>query len=917
MALNLRPFDETNISARSFEDAPELNLRPANNELSLTTFEPKLNIRPLEFTGQENAFEKMSKFGKVLDILGRPGYAIKSYIRSGQERTKGIYRKLGYSVDTIEETDNLPEKAHQEFMVEFEKMGLGQEIKEAGQALWRGFSGQERNTMNAIFKDAGVEGIPFLGFASELAVDPLMWFGGAGYKGITKGVSAVVKPGLKATDIALRSGLKTLEKIPKVGKVVTAAKEIAPNVIGSLKKLFVTKSGIGKLGELIDTHLGRREYLKGKEFKYGVKVRNVLQNISKKTGRSLDDVERQVVTLIEQPNIQLKAASTESKVLANTLRSHFENILTKEMKAGVPITHLAQGNRNIQYFPRITTKEASKYLREARKNYKGDSKVWNTMIGNAKKRKTGDWSLQEFNDFVASHGLESLGGKTVEQFFMQSPAYAVAARGMRSVKAITSAQFLDDVGKNFGLKAAPSWWQELPETVTKLNPSLRGLKFDPEVMGEVTKATGKYMNPEEIRLFGRMFDAVQNTWKKWTLAPFPKYHIRNMVGNTWNNYLAGVKAEAYPKAQALQMYRKFKNKSGKINNMMKKNSITELKALGLTPQNADDIIRKAEETGVLGHGWYAADIETGIEKALKGEGGIIGRGMAFGTTIENNARLAHFVDKIDNGMNIQSAARSVKKYLFDYKDLTHFEKTTMKRIFPFYTWTRKNIPLQLEQLYQQPQKFSPLAISLRNRDPQDLLRLKYARPDLYDRLPVELRRDADTVTYVPLEGLIPAGDLTKMMRPQELLVEMLTPYLKAPIELGINKSFYFEREIQRYPNETQEFLRMDIPVKLKYIITTVLPQARLLNEMNKLVRKQVRKEELTLGEQAFSQALSSVYKTNLKDLRDRALQNVERKVKELKSGAFWAKRYKRENEFKRIMETYKEMKALMKKIKGR
>ena len=733
-----------------------------------------------------------------------------------------------------------------------------------------------------------------------------------GYKAITKGIGKGV--GL---------GVRGVKKIPGVVKLGAKIAVKAEPVTSALKQAFVTKSGIGKLADLIDKHLLKREYLKGKELKYGVKVRNVIQNIAKKTGKSIDDVERNIVNLIELPK-ETVAISPNAKVLANTLKGHLSNILTKEMKAGVPITALSKNVRGIQYFPRITSAEARQYLKGARI---GNAKVWNVKLANALKRKTGDWTLDEFNAFVKEQGLESLGGRSVEQFFMKQPAYAVAVRGIRSAKAVTSAQFLDDVGRIFGKVKNPGWYEQLPDTITKLNPSLKGKFFDPEVATEIARVTKSYFNPNEVKMFMRMFDSVQNLWKKWTLAPFPKYHLRNMVGNIWNNYLAGVDTKNYGKAQALQMYQKFKNSP-----TMSKGAIANLRAWHISPSQADDIIRQAEQTAVLGKGWYAADIETGVrgqmaqgflgkpfgikvKKIVTGRVGIE-RGMALGTTIENNARLAHFLDKLDKGDDALTAAKSVKKFLFDYGDLTAFEKQVLKRLLPFYTWTRKNIPLQFEQIWKQPQKYAPLVHLLRGRSPQDLLRLKYAYPAMYERLPVEFKRTADTVTYVPLEGLIPAGDLAKMVRPQEIFIELLTPYLRAPIEQLMNKSFYFESEIQRYPAETQELLRMDIPVRLKHALTTVLPQARFLNEMNKLIKKQTRKEELTPGEQAFSLSLSSIYKVNLKDLRNRALNRINKKMQDLSRGMQWAKTNKREKEEKRIRQTYQELKELMKKVKG-
>jgi len=900
MALDLKPYKKEKLFLKPVDK--ELSLKPYQKKDSALNLKPynKLTPKPLRFSGQEDSFEKMNKFQKVLDILGRPGYAIKSLMKQVQlenlEAIKGIPKS-----DKITQAKAIAERKP--------------EIQKRLQATWQGLIGQERVSADELWKKVGVEGVPFLGFATEIISDPLMY---GGYQAITKGIGK----GLSITG-------KTVQKIPGVIKATTVIAQKAQPVTSALKDMFVTKTGIGKLGELIDKHLLQRQYLKGKEIGFGVKTRNVIQNISKKYGHSIDDVEKQIINLIEQPQIIPKGVPQESIALANTLKSHLTNILTSEMKAGVPICSLGKNVRNIEYFPRITTKEAIQYLKQARI---GNAKIWNPKLANALRRRTGDFTLQEFNDFVANHGLKSLGGRSIEQFFMQQPAYAITTRGIRSAKAVTSAQFLDDVGKSFGLvsEKAPTFWQELPDSITKLNPSLKNLKFDPEVMSEITRTTTQYINPQSAKIFTRAFDTIQNTWKRWTLAPFPKYHLRNMVGNAWNNYLAGVGIENYPKAQAIQMYRKYKGT--KFDKTVK----GQLRAFGITPEKADDIIIQAEKTGVLGKGWYAADIEEGIKqelekgfmrqplrikakKLLTGEV-VTEKGMAFGSTIENNARLAHFIDKLNKGKDPMQAAVSVKKFLFDYQDLTAFEKQVVKRLMPFYTWTRKNVPLQLEQLWKQPQKFAPITPLLRNRNPQDLLRLKYARPNLYERLPVELRRDVDTVTYVPLEGLIPAGDLAKMVRPQELLTELLSPYLRTPIELMMNKSFYFESEIQRYPKETQELLRMDIPAKIKYALISLPPQARILNTLEtirkkKLAQQRGQAEKWTSEEAAFYHSLSTIYKTNLKDLRDRALRRIESKMQDLKRGAFWAKRYEREKEKERIKETYKEIKELMKKIK--
>lgn len=803
-------------------------------------------------------FDKMTPLGKTLDIVSRPSAAVKSIINK--------------TVDEVQDT----------------KPGVN--ITDVAKAGWSGLHGKERKSANEIYKKLGVEGLPGLGFATEVALDPITYLGGGAAKLAKTGV-------LKTGELA--------SKIPVVAKTGKIVEETLAPTVNTLKKVFSNTTGIPQLDDLVHKYTLKREYLKGKEFSYGLKVRNVIENIAKKTGKSVDNISTEMVNLIELPG-KTTTSIPEVETLANTLKSHFSNMLTTEMKAGVPITALSEGNKGIQYFPRITTEEAKQYLKQAKI---GNSKVWNPKIANAIKRKTSDFTLEEFNQLVNEHGLKSLGGNSVEQFFMKNPAHATIIRGTGSAKAVTSAEFIQDAGKVFGktLKEMP-YGQELPESLTKIYPALKGKVFNPEVIGEITKTYEKIFNPKATGAFLKTFDTVVNYWKKWTLMPFAKYHLRNVSGNIWNNYLAGVDNPAvYARAAALQRY----GKTGKE---------TILKAVGMSKTEADDIILNAKKLGVVSGTQFHGDIPNAIENAIKGGQGLrkfypTRVGGAVGSTLENNARMAHFIDKVQKGLSPEDAALSVKKFLFDYGDLSSFEKEVMKRVFPFYTWSRKNIPLQVEQMINQPQKYVPLMKLLGKRDEEDLLRLKYANPTLYERLPVELRRDNDTITYVPLEGLIPAADLGKIAEPQTLLFDLLNPYIKTPMEILSGVSFYKKSPIEQYKGQTEPLLGMDTPVKLRYALTSILPQSRLLYETDRLLKKNTRKEQLTPAEQIFHQSLSSVYKINLKDLKDRALQTIHSKINDLQGGFIWAKKNDRKLEMERIKNTLNKTKNIISRIK--
>ena len=46
------------------------------------------------------------------------------------------------------------------------------------------------------------------------------------------------------------------------------------------------------------------------------------------------------------------------------------------------------------------------------------------------------------------------------------------------------------------------------------------------------------------------------------------------------------------------------------------------------------------------------------------------------------------------------------KFHFDYDDLSDFERNVIKKVVPFYTWTRKNLPLMFEMAARRPAVFN-------------------------------------------------------------------------------------------------------------------------------------------------------------------------------------------------------------------
>ena len=91
----------------------------------------------------------------------------------------------------------------------------------------------------------------------------------------------------------------------------------------------------------------------------------------------------------------------------------------------------------------------------------------------------------------------------------------------------------------------------------------------------------------------------------------------------------------------------------------------------------------------------------------------------FGTDLEGAQRMNLFMSALDQGYELQDAAAMVDKFLFDYSDLTDFEQNVMKRIVPFYTFMRKNLPMELAQMFSNPNKFTVVDKALTNFEKMD------------------------------------------------------------------------------------------------------------------------------------------------------------------------------------------------------
>lgn len=172
----------------------------------------------------------------------------------------------------------------------------------------------------------------------------------------------------------------------------------------------------------------------------------------------------------------------------------------------------------------------------------------------------------------------------------------------------------------------------------------------------------------------------------------------------------------------------------------------------------------------------------------------IAAGRKVGNMVEEVPRLAGFLHKLDQGMSPQVAAAQIRAALVDYKDLTRFEKSVMRRIAPFYTFSRHNIPYQLKMLAENPGGATATLIKGIGRTNEE--------PGF---VPSYISQSGAATPIGPADASGTRRFMTQLGLPFEDLAEklstrgvggMLSPYVKLPIETLSGVQLHSGRELR-------------------------------------------------------------------------------------------------------------------------
>lgn len=238
-----------------------------------------------------------------------------------------------------------------------------------------------------------------------------------------------------------------------------------------------------------------------------------------------------------------------------------------------------------------------------------------------------------------------------------------------------------------------------------------------EVLELLDNAVVNLTDDDALKSFGGMLDKWGKLWRGYATVPAlfgVGFHERNLVGNVFNMWLGGFRDVTLFKTSE-KIGRAIE--SGTNKGLTIDDAIEQAKSL--SPQERH-WVRLAYKEGVIGDSFFRTDQATNVthgkSKAKQAiaavnpvdlENVVLRSGTYIGRRIEDNSRLTLFIDQMRKHGDPDIAAQEVKKALFDYSELTPTERA-IKKVVPFYTYMRKNTPLQLQTLLTNPGKISNL-----------------------------------------------------------------------------------------------------------------------------------------------------------------------------------------------------------------
>ena len=453
-----------------------------------------------------------------------------------------------------------------------------------------------------------------------------------------------------------------------------------------------------------------------------------------------------------------------------------------------------------------------KMTEETFQNFKGKymTHIWDDIV----KGKQDMLKLSDIPDYSGRFFQKRKGKAGYIQEFA-APVFKGLGTEIKDIEAV---KFYKNVAKKFGVKTdSPEKMVELAQKgydffrgkQSSLNDAFKKTMFPPEVIDYIKRV--KQIPAENAILDG--FNKLQDTWKKGKTLWNPAYHPRNILSNI---ILAGMSTGKGVFNTSLDYLRAVRNYAGKGNQKF-----------------AD----AAEAVGLIKAKTFAKRFNEFLDVGELADAGKLKKidefSRAFQNVTEETAKLSvfrHWIGEFadEAGMAISKALKDpdilrkasdkAQEAIFSPYKISKSERSLMKYVFPFYSFTRQALPFTAKTYLEHPKritKYKRFGHAVEGLTGEDYIP-EEKRPEWMDeavQLPTKVK--GEPVALDP-SYVYPWGSFGEFktgpfgLGPNPLISEWY--------EQKLNKDLYFGKEIAK-----SQIPKKALGQRLEHLATTFLP----------------------------------------------------------------------------------------------
>ncbi len=370
--------------------------------------------------------------------------------------------------------------------------------------------------------------------------------------------------------------------------------------------------------------------------------------------------------------------------------------------------------------------------------------------------------------------------------------------------------------------------------VNNLN-ALKDYALPGDVARDILRLGQAWKTPRELTPILQAWDWAANLFRTWVTAPFAAFHIRNLLSgmfNMWRDsaFSPSAMREAYNvirggtlDAPIPQLGRTVDESRDALVRAAAADRVafthSSGRAADTAPELATAVAQRLPQLGGTGNS-LLGDIFEGMKRALPKSweeanpfniagvnrlddtNSFIREMRKVQATLDDWLQLSHYIAKLRQGFDPQTAGLAVKKYHNDYSALTDTERFILRRIFPWYSFSRRTLPPLLEDLATKPAKIAAgVRAATGMREPFEFVPGYIAEqasvpipgaPEGQQRYLSSFGLPFEDESIKAL-GNFAHGDVTRGL---QTILGMTQPALKAPLEQAFGTQLFSGRKLE-------------------------------------------------------------------------------------------------------------------------